>query len=140
MTCTLTQTSELLHSSPGLTPGDAIFEAYPIMTKIRNELEKSEGINFSVLLRGQGGSGTEVFGKLIHSQFSMGSEPLVKVSCPAIPSTLIKTELICYEKGAFTGADGTKSGRIELARRGTLFLDEIGESDPFLRATGSSAE
>ena len=58
----------------------------------------------------------------------------MKVSCPAIPGTLIESELFGYEKGAFTGAYGAKPGRIELAHRGTLFLDEIGELDPSLQA------
>jgi two-component system response regulator AtoC len=58
----------------------------------------------------------------------------VKVNCPAIPGTLLESELFGYEKGAFTGAYGTKPGRVEMAHRGTLFLDEISELDATLQA------
>ncbi len=60
--------------------------------------------------------------------------PWVKVNCPAIPGTLLESELFGYEKGAFTGAYGTKPGRVEMAHRGTLFLDEISELDMALQS------
>jgi len=104
------------------------------MGKIRQKLEKAAGAKIAVLLRGQSGTGKEVFAKLIHSQSPRRNGPFVKVSCPAIPGTLIESELFGYEKGAFTGAYGMKPGRMELAHRGTLFLDEIGEMDPSLQA------
>ncbi|MGH9681206.1 MAG: sigma 54-interacting transcriptional regulator, partial [Candidatus Acidiferrales bacterium] len=104
------------------------------MDRIRQKLEKAAGANIAVLLRGQSGTGKEVFAKLIHSQSPLRNGPFVKVNCPAIPGTLIESELFGYEKGAFTGAYGAKPGRIELAHRGTLFLDEIGELDPSLQA------
>jgi len=134
MTCTATATSGLLQPIPGLPPGDVIFGISPVMGKIRQKLEKAAGANIAVLLRGQSGTGKEVFAKLIHSQSPWRDGPFVKVSCPAIPGTLMESELFGYEKGAFTGAYGTKAGRIELAHRGTLFLDEIGELDPSLQA------
>ena len=134
MTCTATQTSGLLAPIPGLPPGNVIFGISPVMGKIRQKLEKAAGANIAVLLQGQSGTGKEVFAKLIHSQSPWRNGPFVKVSCPAIPGTLIESELFGYEKGAFTGAYGTKAGRIELAHRGTLFLDEIGELDPSLQA------
>ena len=58
----------------------------------------------------------------------------MKVNCPAIPGTLLESELFGYEKGAFTGAYGMKPGRVEMAHRGTLFLDEISELDPALQS------
>jgi len=103
------------------------------MGKIRQKLEKAAGANIAVLLRGQSGTGKEVLAKLIHSQSPLRNGPFVKVSCPAIPGTLIESELFGYEKGAFTGAYGAKPGRIELAHRGTLFLDEIGDLDPSIQ-------
>ncbi len=60
--------------------------------------------------------------------------PYVKVNCPAIPGTLLESELFGYEKGAFTGAYGSKPGRVEMAHRGTLFLDEISELDQTLQS------
>src|SRR5258708_17441617 len=60
--------------------------------------------------------------------------PWVRVNCPAIPGTLLESELFGYEKGAFTGAYGMKPGRVEMAHRGTLFLDEISELDMALQS------
>jgi two-component system response regulator AtoC len=66
---------------------------------------------------------------MIHARSPWRVGPFVKVNCPAIPGTLLESELFGYEKGAFTGAYGTKPGRVEMAHRGTLFLDEISELD-----------
>ena len=134
MTCTATTTSGFLEPVQGLPPDDVIFGKSPVMVKIRQKLEKAAGANIAILLRGQSGTGKEVFAKLIHSQSPWRSGPFVKVSCPAIPGTLIESELFGYEKGAFTGAYGAKPGRIELAHRGTLFLDEIGDLESSLQA------
>jgi two-component system response regulator AtoC len=71
---------------------------------------------------------------MIHHLSPWAEGPLVKVNCPAIPGTLIESELFGYERGAFTGAYGAKPGRVEMASRGTLFLDEIGELDMDLQA------
>jgi two-component system response regulator AtoC len=133
MTCTATPTLGLLEPIPGLPPDAVIFGSSPAMGKIRQKLEKAAGANIAVLLRGQSGTGKEVLAKLIHSQSPLRNGPFVKVSCPAIPGTLIESELFGYEKGAFTGAYGAKPGRIELAHRGTLFLDEIGDLDPSIQ-------
>ena len=71
---------------------------------------------------------------MIHGLSPWKSGPFVKVNCPAIPGTLLESELFGYEKGAFTGAYGTKPGRVEMAHRGTLFLDEISELDLALQS------
>src|SRR6202166_373827 len=134
MTCTATATSGLLQPIPGLPPGDVIFGISPVMGKIRQKLEKAAGANIAVLLQGQSGTGKEVFAKLIHSQSPWRNGPFVKVSCPAIPGTLLESELFGYERGAFTGAYGSKPGRVEMAHRGTLFLDEISELDMSLQS------
>jgi len=133
MTCTATPTTGLLEPIPRLPPDEVIFGSSSAMCKIRQKLEKAAGANIAVLLRGQSGTGKEVLAKLIHSQSPLRNGPFVKVSCPAIPGTLIESELFGYEKGAFTGAYGAKPGRIELAHRGTLFLDEIGDLDPSIQ-------
>jgi two-component system response regulator AtoC len=134
MTCTAAPISDLLEPIPDLPPEEVIFGNSTVMGKLRQKLEKAAGANIAVLLRGQSGTGKEVFAKLIHSQSPWRAGPFVKVSCPAIPGALVESELFGYEKGAFTGADSVKPGRIELAHRGTLFLDEIGEMDPSLQA------
>jgi Nif-specific regulatory protein len=81
----------------------------------------------TVLVRGESGTGKELIAQAIHYNSLRAKKPFVKVSCAALPETLIESELFGYEKGAFTGADAPKKGRFELAEGGTLFLDEIGE-------------
>ncbi len=81
----------------------------------------------TVLITGESGVGKEVVAKALHELSSRSTKPFVAVSCAALPETLLESELFGYEKGAFTGAQGTKIGRFELAHQGTLFLDEIGE-------------
>jgi Nif-specific regulatory protein len=83
--------------------------------------------NTTVLIRGESGTGKELIAHAIHYNSPRAKKPFVKVSCGALPDTLIESELFGYEKGAFTGAASQKKGRFEMAEGGTLFLDEIGE-------------
>jgi Nif-specific regulatory protein len=83
--------------------------------------------NTTVLIRGESGTGKELIAHAIHYNSLRAKKPFVKVSCAALPDTLIESELFGYEKGAFTGATARKKGRFELAEGGTLFLDEIGD-------------
>jgi two-component system nitrogen regulation response regulator GlnG len=81
--------------------------------------------NFSVVMVGETGSGKEVVARAIHQASLRARGPFVPVDCGAIPETLLEGELFGYERGAFTGAMGSKRGKFELAQGGTLFLDEI---------------
>jgi DNA-binding NtrC family response regulator len=81
----------------------------------------------TVLITGESGVGKEVVAKFIHENSPRNDTNFVAVSCAALPESLLESELFGYEKGAFTGANGSKIGRFELADKGTLFLDEIGE-------------
>jgi Nif-specific regulatory protein len=83
--------------------------------------------NTTVLIRGESGTGKELIAHAIHYNSLRAKKPFVKVSCAALPDTLIESELFGYEKGAFTGAHARKKGRFEMAEGGTLFLDEIGD-------------
>jgi Nif-specific regulatory protein len=80
-----------------------------------------------VLIRGESGTGKELVAQAIHYNSLRAKKPFIKVSCAALPETLIESELFGYERGAFTGAQDRKKGRFELAQGGTLFLDEIGD-------------
>jgi two-component system response regulator AtoC len=86
------------------------------------------------LITGESGTGKDIIARLLHLYSPWANGPFVKVNCPAIPESLLESELFGYERGAFTGAMGTKPGRVELAHRGTLFLDEISELAPGLQA------
>jgi Nif-specific regulatory protein len=83
--------------------------------------------NTTVLIRGESGTGKELVAHSIHYNSPRANKPFVKVSCAALPDSLIESELFGYERGAFTGAEQRKKGRFELAEGGTLFLDEIGD-------------
>jgi Nif-specific regulatory protein len=83
--------------------------------------------NTTILIRGESGTGKELIAHAIHYNSLRANKPFIRVSCAALPETLIESELFGYEKGAFTGAHGRKKGRFELAEGGTLFLDEIGD-------------
>ena len=87
----------------------------------------------SVLIQGENGTGKESIASLIHRIGARSDKPFIKVSCAALPDTLLESELFGYEKGAFTGAVSQKEGRFELANEGTLFLDEIGEITPSIQ-------
>jgi len=92
-------------------------------------LEKVAKTDVPVLFQGESGTGKEICVRMLHTLSHQSRGSLVKVSCPAIPHSLIETELFGYEKGAFTGATGQKLGRVEQAHLGTLFLDEVGSLD-----------
>jgi len=115
-------------------PESVIFGRAGAMQLVRQKVHRVAGTNVPVLITGESGTGKEILAKLLHYQSPWSDGPFVKVSCPAIPATLVESELFGYERGAFTGAYGTKPGRVELADRGTLFLDEIGEMDLGLQA------
>jgi DNA-binding NtrC family response regulator/tetratricopeptide (TPR) repeat protein len=83
--------------------------------------------NATVLLLGESGTGKELLARGIHRASPRAEERFVAVNCPSIPRDLLESELFGYEKGAFTGADQPKEGRLELANGGTLFLDEVGD-------------
>lgn len=117
-----------------LPPEEVIFGSTTVLKPICNVLPRIAQSPVSVLLLGESGTGKEIMARLIHATSDRSSGPFIKLSCPAIPLSLLETELFGYEKGAFTGASGTKRGRVEQAHGGTLFLDEIGDLDSSVQA------
>lgn len=117
-------------STPDLLPPmEVIFGKSAAMRAIRAQLEKIAAANLPVLIEGESGTGKDILARLIHPLSPRAAGPFVKINCPAIPATLMESELFGYERGAFTGANVSKPGRVETAHKGTLFLDEISELD-----------
>src|SRR5712672_1947731 len=126
----ITTTVNPLIQPLGEMPPDAIvFGRTEAMQAVRDRLSKLAGANVPVLIQGESGTGKDIIARMVHTNSPWRTGPWVKVNCPAIPGTLLESELFGYEKGAFTGAYGMKPGRVEMAHRGTLFLDEISELD-----------
>jgi len=99
----------------------------PAIRQVYAVVEKVADTPSTVLITGESGTGKELVARALHDNSSRHAGPFIKINCAAIPKTLMESELFGYEKGAFTGAVGSKPGRFELAHGGTLFLDEIGE-------------
>jgi DNA-binding NtrC family response regulator len=106
------------------TSGDFI-GATDVMRHLFESIKRIARATTNVIIRGESGVGKELVARAIHDQSPRRSRAFVSVNCAALPETLMESELFGYEKGAFTGAAGTKEGRIEVAHQGTLFLDEI---------------
>ena len=117
-----------------LPPMNVLFGQSSPMAVAREKLERIANTNIPVLLQGECGTGKDIFAKLLHARSNRSKNAWVKVTCPAIPQTLIESELLGYEKGAFTGAHATKRGRVEMAHMGTLFLDEVGSLEDSAQA------
>ena len=135
MSISTTNSVNALVQSLGEFPPEAIvFGQSETMQALRSRMDKVASANVPVLIHGESGTGKDIIARMIHALSPWKGGPFVKVNCPAIPGTLLESELFGYEKGAFTGAYGTKPGRVELAHRGTLFLDEISELDLALQS------
>src|ERR1700691_4219785 len=117
-----------------LPPMNVIFGQSPMMALARQKLERTAESTVPILLQGESGTGKDIFAKLLHARSNRSKAAWVKVACPAIPLSLIESELFGYEKGAFTGAYATKCGRVERAHQGSLFLDEVDGLDTTIQA------
>ncbi len=98
-----------------------------VMQEVFHSIGKVAPSSATVLLLGESGTGKELIARAIHNESPRRDSPFIKVNCAALPETLLESELLGHEKGAFTGATTVKKGRFELAHKGTLFLDEIAE-------------
>ncbi len=107
--------------------GRQLIARSPCMIKALTQALKVSGVSSSVLILGESGVGKGVIADLIHKNSNRAEKPIIKLNCGAIPESLIESELFGYEKGAFTGAQGSKPGYFEMADGGLLFLDEIAE-------------
>jgi DNA-binding NtrC family response regulator len=99
----------------------------PVMQSLFQKIRKVAAIDLTVMIRGESGTGKELAAHAIHRESKRANDPFVVINCGALPKELVQAELFGHEKGAFTGADCRRVGRIEAANKGTLFLDEIGD-------------
>ena len=97
------------------------------MLKIFELIEKIKDVDVNVLITGESGTGKEVVARAIHYSGKYSREKFVEINCAAIPEGLLESELFGHKKGAFTGADKDKIGKLEYAGKGTILLDEIGD-------------
>jgi DNA-binding NtrC family response regulator len=106
----------------------------PKMLAVFELISNLSHTNTTVLIQGETGTGKEEVARAIHQSTTGRTGPLVAVNCAALPETLLESELLGHEKGAFTGAVGQRRGRFELANGGTIFLDEVGDVPPAMQA------
>lgn len=107
--------------------GLGLVGASPQMAVVRERLRKFAGFDMPVLLTGETGTGKDVAARAIHACSARSAGPFVAINCGALPENLVQSELFGHERGAFTGANARKIGRIEAAEGGVVLLDEIGD-------------
>jgi len=110
-----------------------IGQSKPI-TDLLKLIKQIAATDATVLVTGESGTGKELMAAAIHYQSKRATGPYIRINCPAIPETLMETELFGHEKGAFTGAQERKIGKFEMADNGTILLDEIGDMPMPLQA------
>jgi DNA-binding NtrC family response regulator len=114
-------------------PGAALVGASAPMLSVWKVIGRAAASDAPVLIVGETGTGKELVAHAIHEHSTRAREPFVAVNLAALTPTLLESELLGHERGAFTGASARKAGRFELAGAGTLFLDEIGDLEPALQ-------
>jgi len=119
---------ELIHLRGARYTFASIVGGGPAIAAAKAEADRASRTDSTVLLRGETGTGKELFAHAIHAAGARRAGPFIKLNCAAVPAELLESELFGYEEGAFTGArKGGKPGKFELAAGGTLFLDEVGD-------------
>ncbi len=113
---------------------EALIGDSPPMQAVKQLIRQIAPTDVNVLIQGESGTGKEVAADALHNLSGRRGQPFVKISCAAIPETLLESELFGHERGSFTGATAARPGRFEQADGGTLLLDEIAEMSPQLQA------
>ena len=116
--------------APGAAPFGGLLTQSTRMHEVLRIIDRVAPTDSAVLVLGESGTGKELVARAIHERSTRTARAFVPIHCGALPREVFESELFGHEKGAFTGAVGTKPGLVELADGGTLFLDEIGEMEP----------
>ena len=124
----------LRHEQDFIYDFDRIIAQSPSMHRVMAGLKKFARTDSSILITGETGTGKSFLSGAIHFNSNRRERPFIKINCSNIPETLLESELFGHERGAFTGANKTRVGRMEQGRDGSVFLDEIGEMTPSLQA------
>ncbi|MGO9516164.1 MAG: sigma-54 interaction domain-containing protein [Candidatus Korobacteraceae bacterium] len=128
------KTANLSNGHLAIPPDDIIFGQSQVMSAVRQIAQQTAAVQLPLLICGETGTGKEVLANYIHRRSPRKDGPFVKISCAAIPASLLEAELFGYEQGSFTSAYSTKPGLVELADGGTLVLDNIAELDVSIQA------
>jgi DNA-binding NtrC family response regulator len=113
----------------------AVIGQSPAMEHALGQLRQVAGLDTTVLLEGESGTGKDLAAKLIHALSARADRPFLEVNCGGLPESLLESLLFGYEKGAFTGAGQANAGYFEKAHEGNLFLDEIADMSPKLQSS-----
>ncbi len=113
-----------------LSAADDIIGETPAMNAVRKMIAEVAKTDATVMIRGESGTGKELIAHAIHLNSNRRYFPLVSINCGAYPEGLLESELFGHEKGAFTGAQYQRKGKLEIANKGTIFFDEIGDISP----------
>jgi len=121
---------QLRETIEGLVGGETIIGESPQMKKVLDLVQHVAKTDATVLIRGESGTGKELVARAIHANSRRRYFPIVPVNCGALTETLLESELFGHERGAFTGAQYRRKGKVEMADGGSLFLDEVGAISP----------
>jgi len=129
-----TRTRELPAETPDLFDGERLIGESPSMQDLRTYIRRLSSMDTNVLITGETGTGKELVAELIQKNSLRRQQALVCINCAAIPDSLFESEFFGYERGAFSGAQHSQPGKLELANGGTVFLDEIGDMSLYAQA------
>ncbi len=117
-----------------LSGGETMIGRSAPVQALRQQIAFAAPTNGRVLIYGESGTGKELVARLIHDSSKRAGAPFIEVNCAAVPEELIESELFGHVRGAFTGANGSKTGKFVQADGGTLFLDEVGDMSPRMQS------
>ena len=116
-----------MNGTPESSPRDVLIGRSPVMQDVYKSIGRVAPTDATVLVQGESGTGKELVARAIYQYSNRSEKPFLVINCVALPETLLESELFGYERGAFTGANSRRIGKIEQAHGGTVFLDEIGD-------------